>query len=147
MMKYLLIILSILFFNLNVKADVWTLEVGSLYSQCKPFQNVNFDFEKLSKSNQIKAMLCKTTLIGIANTGYNLCQSLRWYYKSADNDKTKKALTGLSSWYANNLVGDQNQLIIGFNEWAENNQDLWKKYITGITFKRDFMAKKYYCDL
>ena len=92
-------------------------------------------------------MLCKTTLIGIANNGYNLFESLRWYYKSADNDKTKQALIGLSSWYAYNLVGDQNQLIMGFNEWAENNQHFWKKYITGITFKRDFMAKKYYCSL
>ena len=108
---------------------------------------IYFYFEKLSKSNQVKAMLCKTTLIGIANTGYNLCQSLRWYYKSADNDKTKKALTGLSSWYANELVRNQNELIIGFNQWAENNQNFWKKYITGIAFKRDFMAKKYYCDL
>ena len=92
-------------------------------------------------------MLCKTTLIGIANTGYNLCESLRWYYKSADNNKTRKALTGLSSWYANELVKNQNDLIIGFNQWAENNQNFWKKYITGIAFKRGFMAKKYYCDL
>ena len=146
-MKYLLFLISIIFFNFNLKADIWTLEIGSLYSQCKPYQNANFDFEKLSKSNQVKAMLCKTTLIGIANTGYNLCQSLKWYYKSADNNKTRKALTGLSSWYANELVKNQNELIIGFNQWAENNQNFWKKYITGIAFKRDFMAKKYYCDL
>ena len=146
-MKYLLIILSIFFFNFNLKADIWTLEIGSLYSQCKPYQKANFDFEKLSKTNQVKAMLCKTTLIGIANTGYNLCQSLRWYYKSADNNKTRKALIGLSSWYANELVKNQNELIIGFNQWAENNQNFWKKYITGIAFKRGFMAKKYYCDL
>ena len=139
--------IKIFFFNFNLKADIWTLEIGSLYSQCKPYQKANFDFEKLSKSNQVKAMLCKTTLIGIANTGYNLCQSLRWYYKSADNNKTKKALIGISSWYANELVRNQNELIIGFNQWAENNQNFWKKYITGIAFKRDFMAKKYYCDL
>ena len=48
-MKYLLIILSIFFFNFNLKADIWTLEIGSLYSQCKPYQKANFDFEKLSK--------------------------------------------------------------------------------------------------
>ena len=146
-MKYLLIILSIFFYNFNLKANIWTLPISFLNSQCKPYQKANFDFEKLSKSSQIKAMLCKTTLIGIANTGYNLCQSLRWYYKSADNDKTKKALTGLSLWYANNLVRDHNQLILTFNEWAEKNQHFWKKYIIGITFKRDFMAKKYYCNL
>ena len=145
-MKYLLIMLSIFFFNFNVKADIWTLEIGSLYSQCKPYQNANFDFEKLSKSDQVKAMLCKTTLIGIANTGYNLCQSLRWYYKSADNKNTKKALNGLSSWYANEMIKNQDQLIIGFNEWAEKNQHNWKKYITGIAFKRDFMAKRYFCN-
>ena len=145
-MKYLLIMSSIFFCNFNVKADIWTLEIGSLYSQCKPYQNANFDFEKLSKSDQVKAMLCKTTLIGIANTGYNLCQSLRWYYKSADNKNTKKALNGLSSWYANKMIKNQNQLIIGFNEWAEKNQHNWKKYITGIAFKRDFMAKRYFCN-
>ena len=55
-MKYLLIILSIFFFNFNLKADIWTLEIGSLYSQCKPYQKANFDFEKLSKSNQVKAI-------------------------------------------------------------------------------------------
>tara|TARA_B100000963_G_scaffold316661_1_gene296629 strand:- start:57 stop:479 length:423 start_codon:yes stop_codon:yes gene_type:complete len=137
---------SIFFCNFNVKADIWTLEIGSLYSQCKPYQNANFDFEKLSKSDQVKAMLCKTTLIGIANTGYNLCQSLRWYYKSADNKNTKKALNGLSSWYANEMIKNQDQLIIGFNEWAEKNQHNWKKYITGIAFKRDFMAKRYFCN-
>jgi len=145
-MKYLLIMSSIFFCNFNVKADIWTLEIGSLYSQCKPYQNANFDFEKLSKSDQVKAMLCKTTLIGIANTGYNLCQSLRWYYKSADNKNTKKALNGLSSWYANEMIKNQDQLIIGFNEWAEKNQHNWKKYITGIAFKRDFMAKRYFCN-
>ena len=145
--KYILILIFFICISFGTKANVRTLEIGSLYYQCKPYQDVDFNFEKLSQSDQVKAMICRTTLIGIVNTGYNLCQSLRWYYKSADNDKTKKALIGLSSWYANELVRNQNELIIGFNQWAENNQNFWKKYITGIAFKRDFMAKKYYCDL
>ena len=59
----------------------------------------------------------------------------------------KKELIKFISMYANDLIENQNELIIGFNQWAENNQNFWKKYITGIAFKRDFMAKKYYCDL
>ena len=121
--KYILILIFFICITFGTKANVRTLEIGSLYYQCKPYQDVDFDFEKLSQSDQVKAMICRTTLIGIVNTGYNLCQSLRWYYKSADNDKTKKALIGLSSWYANELVRNQNELIIGFNQWAENNQN------------------------
>ena len=104
-MKYLLIILSIFFFNFNLKADIWTLEIGIfLYTLNVNLIKKQILILKNFLNNQVKAMLCKTTLIGIANTGYNLCQSLRWYYKSADNNKTRKALTGLSSWYANELV-------------------------------------------
>ena len=88
---------------------------------------MDFDFEKLSQSDQVKAMICRTTLIGVVNTGYNLCQSLRWYYKDANND-SKKILTGLSSWYANELVESENKLIMGFNMWAEKNQHLWKEF-------------------
>ena len=88
-MKNILILIILVFIGFNAKANVRTLEIGSLYYQCKPYQNVNFNFEKLSKSDQIKAVLCRTTLIGIVNTGYNLCQSLRWYYKDANNDAKK----------------------------------------------------------
>ena len=101
---------------------------------------MDFNFEKLSQSDQVKAMICRTTLIGVVNTGYNLCQSLRWYYKDANND-SKKILTGLSSWYANELVESENKLIMGFNKWAEKNQHLWKEFVTGVPFKRDYMAK------
>ena len=84
-----MIIIFIICISFDTKANVRTLEIGSLYYQCKPYQDVDFNFEKLSPSDQIKAMLCRTTLIGIVNTGYNLCQSLRWYYKDAHNDSKK----------------------------------------------------------
>ena len=145
-MKNILILVTLIFISFDTKANVRTLEIGSLYYQCKPYQNVNFNFEKLSKSDQVKAMLCRTTLIGIVNTGYNLCQSLRWYYKKA-NDESKKILKGLTSWYANELVESENQLITGFNEWAEKNKHLWQEFVTGISFKRDYLAKNYYCNL
>ena len=41
----------------------------------------------------------------------------------------------------------ENKLIMGFNEWAEKNQHLWKEFVTGVPFKRDYMAKNYYCNL
>ena len=145
-MKNILILVTLIFISFDTKANVRTLEIGSLYYQCKPYQNVNFNFEKLSQSDQVKAMLCRTTLIGIVNTGYNLCQSLRWYYKKA-NDESKKILEDLTSWYANELVESENQLITGFNEWAEKNKHLWQEFVTGISFKRDHMAKNYYCNL
>ena len=145
-MKNILILVTLIFISFDTKANVRTLEIGSLYYQCKPYQNVNFNFEKLSQSDQVKAMLCRTTLIGIVNTGYNLCQSLRWYYKKA-NDESKIILKGLTSWYANELVESENQLITGFNEWAEKNKHLWQEFVTGISFKRDHMAKNYYCNL
>ena len=145
-MKNILLLVTLIFIIFESKANVKTLEIGSLYYQCKPYQNVKFDFEKLTKSDQVKAMLCRTTLFGIVNTGYNLCQSLRWYYKDATDD-TKKKLTGLSSWYANELVRNESELIAGFNEWAEKNQYLWKEFVTGISFKRDYLAKNYYCNL
>ena len=145
-MKNILILVTLIFISFDTKANVRTLEIGSLYYQCKPYQNVNFNFEKLSQSDQVRAMLCRTTLIGIVNTGYNLCQSLRWYYKKA-NDESKKILKGLTSWYANELVESENQLIAGFNEWAEKNKHLWQEFVTGISFKRDHMAKNYYCNL
>ena len=145
-MKNILILITLIFISFDTKANVITLEIGSLYNQCKPYQNVNFVFEKLSQSDQVKAMLCRTTLIGIVNTGYNLCQSIRWYYKNA-NDDSKKILEGLSSWYANELVESENKLITGFNEWAKKNQHLWKEFVTGVSFKRDHMAKNYYCNL
>ena len=145
-MKNILILVTLIFISFDTKANVRTLEIGSLYYQCKPYQNVNFNFEDLSQSDQVKAMLCRTTLIGIVNTGYNLCQSLRWYYKKA-NDESKTILKGLTSWYANELVESENQLITGFNEWAEKNKHLWQEFVTGISFKRDHMAKNYYCNL
>ena len=145
-MKNILILVTLIFISFDTKANIRTLEIGSLYYQCKPYQNVNFNFEKLSQSDQVKAMLCRTTLIGIVNTGYNLCQSLRWYYKKA-NDESKKILEDLTSWYANELVESENQLITGFNEWAEKNKHLWQEFVTGISFKRDHMAKNYYCNL
>ena len=145
-MKNILILVTLIFISFDTKANVRTLEIGSLYYQCKPYQNVNFNFENLSQSDQVKAMLCRTTLIGIVNTGYNLCQSLRWYYKDANND-SKKILIGLTSWYANELVESENKLIMGFNQWAEKNQHLWKEFVTGVSFKRDYMAKNYYCNL
>ena len=83
-MKNILIIIFIICISFDTKANVRTLEIGSLYYQCKPYQDVNFNFEKLSQSDQVKAMLCRTTLIGVVNTGYNLCQSLKWYYKNAN---------------------------------------------------------------
>ena len=94
--KNILILIFFIFISFSTKGNVRTLEIGSLYYQCKPYQDMDFDFEKLSQSNQVKAMICRTTLIGIVNTGYNLCQSLRWYYKGANND-SKKILRGLSS--------------------------------------------------
>ena len=145
-MKNILLLVTLIFISFDTKANVRTLEIGSLYYQCKPYQNVNFNFEKLSRSDQVKAMLCRTTLIGIVNTGYNLCQSLRWYYKKA-NDESKIILKGLTSWYANELVESENQLITGFNKWAEKNKHLWQEFVTGISFKRDHMAKNYYCNL
>ena len=145
-MKKFLILIFFICVSFNTKANVRTLEIGSLYYQCKPYQDVNFNFEKLSQSDQIKAMLCRTTLIGVVNTGYNLCQSLKWYYKNANNE-SKNILIDLSSWYANEQVESQNILIMGFNEWAEKNQHLWKEFVTGVPFKRDYMAKNYYCNL
>ncbi len=145
-MKNIFIIITLIFISFDIKANVRTLEIGSLYYQCKPYQNNNFNFEKLSQSDQVKAMLCRTTLIGIADTGYNLCQSLKWYYKNANVD-SKGILIGLSSWYANDLVESVNKLISGFNRWAEKNQHLWKELVTGVPFKRDYMAKNYYCNL
>ena len=59
----------------------------------------------------------------------------------------KKILIGLTSWYANELVESENKLIIGFIQWAEKNQHLWKEFVTGVSFKRDYMAKNYYCNL
>ena len=67
-MKKILILIFFICISFNTKANVRTLEIGSLYYQCKPYQNVNFNFEKLSQSDQVKAMLCRTTLIGIVNT-------------------------------------------------------------------------------
>ena len=99
-----------------------------------------------AQSDQVKAMLCRTTLIGIADTGYNLCQSLKWYYKNANVD-SKGILIGLSSWYANEQVESENMLIMGFSNWAEKNQHLWKEFVTGVPFKRDYLAKNYYCNL
>ena len=145
-MKKFLILIFFICISFNTKANVRTLEIGSLYYQCKPYQDVKFNFEKLSQSDQIKAMLCRTTLIGVVNTGYNLCQSLKWYYKNS-NDESKNILIGLSSWYANEQVESENILIMGFNEWAEKNQHLWKEFVTGVPFKRDYMAKNYYCNL
>ena len=145
-MKNIFITIILIFISFDIKANVGTLEIGSLYYQCKPYQNNNFNFEKLSQSDQVKAMLCRTTLVGIADTGYNLCQSLKWYYKNANVD-SKEILIGLSSWYANNLVESVNKLISGFNSWAEKNQHLWKELITGVPFKKDYMAKNYYCNL
>ena len=145
-MKKFLILIFFICVSFNTKANVRTLEIGSLYYQCKPYQDVNFNFEKLSQSDQIKAMLCRTTLIGVVNTGYNLCQSLKWYYKNANNE-SKNILIDLSSWYANEQVESENILIMGFNEWAEKNQHLWKEFVTGVPFKRDYMAKNYYCNL
>ena len=75
-MKNILILIFLIGIGFDTKANVRTLEIGSLYNQCKPYQNVNFNFENLSQSDQVKAMLCRTTLIGIVNTGYNLCLSL-----------------------------------------------------------------------
>ena len=145
-MKNILVLIFFICISFDIKANVRTLEIGSLYYQCKPYQDVDFNFEKLSPSDQVGAMLCKTTLVGIVNTGFNLCQSLKWYYKNA-NDESKKILIGLSSWYANELVESENKLIMGFNKWAEKNQHLWKEFVTGVPFKRDYMAKKYYCNL
>ena len=145
-MKKILILIFFICISFNTKANVRTLEIGSLYYQCKPYQDVDFNFEKLSQSDQVKAMLCRTTLIGVVNTGYNLCQSLKWYYKNANNE-SKNILIGLSSWYANEQVESENILIIGFNEWAAKNQHLWKELVTGVLFKRDYMAKNYYCNL
>ncbi len=145
-MKKFLILIFFICVSFNTKANVRTLEIGSLYYQCKPYQDVNFNFEKLSQSDQIKAMLCRTTLIGVVNTGYNLCQSLKWYYKDPNNE-LKNILIDLSSWYANEQVESENILIMGFNEWAEKNQHLWKEFVTGVPFKRDYMAKNYYCNL
>ncbi len=145
-MKNIFIIITLIFISFDINANVRTLEIGSLYYQCKPYQNNNFNFEKLSQSDRVKAMLCRTTLIGIADTGYNLCQSLKWYYKNANVD-SKEILIGLSSWYANDYVESVNKLISGFNSWAEKNQHLWKEFVTGVPFKRDYMAKNYYCNL
>ncbi len=144
--KNILILIIFICISFGTKANVVTLEIGSLYYQCKPYQDKSFNFEKLSRSDQVKAMLCRTTLIGVVNTGYNLCQSLRWYYKNANNE-SKKILIGLSSWYANDLVESENKLITGFTNWAEKNQHLWKEFVTGVPFKRDYMAKNYYCNL
>ena len=145
-MKNIWILILFICISFDIKANVRTLEIGSPYYQCKLYQDVDFNFEKLSPSDQVGAMLCKTTLVGIVNTGFNLCQSLKWYYKNA-NDESKKILIGLSSWYANELVESENKLIMGFNKWAEKNQHLWKEFVTGIPFKRDYMAKNYYCSL
>ena len=145
-MKNILILIFFICISFITKANVRTLEIGSLYYQCKPYQDVNFNFEKLSQSDQIKAMLCRTTLIGVVNTGYNLCQSLKWYYKNANNE-SKNILIDLSSWYANEQVESENILIMGFNEWAEKNPHLWNEFVTGVPFKRDYMAKNYYCNL
>ena len=145
-MKNILVLIFFICISFDIKANVRTLEIGSLYYQCKPYQDVDFNFEKLSPSDQVRAMLCRTTLSGVVNTGYNLCQSLKWYYKNA-NDESKKILIGLSSWYANELVDSENKLIMGFNKWAEKNQHLWKEFVTGVPFKRDYMAKNYYCSL
>ena len=67
-------------------------------------------------------------------------------FQFTKND-TKKILIGLSSWYANELVESENKLITGFTKWAEKNQHLWKEFVTGVPFKRDYMAKNYYCNL
>ena len=88
-MKNILISIFFICISFDIKANVRTLEIGSLYYQCKPYQDVDFNFEKLSTSDQVGAMLCKTTLVGVVNTGYNLCQSLKWYYKNANDDKKK----------------------------------------------------------
>ena len=66
--KYILILFFICI-SFGTKANVRILEIGSLYYQCKPYQDVKFNFEKLSQSDQVKAMICRTTLIGIVNTG------------------------------------------------------------------------------
>ena len=145
-LKNIIMLILFILISFNANANLRTLEIGFVYNQCKPYQNLNFNFKRLSKSDQIKAMFCRTTLIGIVNTGYNLCQSLRWYYKDG-NTSSKKILMKLSSWYANELVENENRLIAGFNEWAENNQHIWKEVITGVTFKRDYIAKQYYCHL
>ena len=29
----------------------------------------------------------------------------------------------------------------------KKNQHLWKEFVTGVPFKRDYMAKNYYCEL
>ncbi len=145
-MKNILILIFFICISFETKANLRTLEIGSLYYQCKPYQDVDFNFEKLSQSDQIKAILCRTTLIGVVNTGYFLCQSLKWYYKNA-NDESKNILIGLSNWYANEQVESENELIKGFNNWAEKNQHLWKEFVTGVPFKRDYLAKNYYCIL
>ena len=61
--------------------------------------------------------------------------------------ESKNILIGLSSWYANEQVESENMLIMGFSKWAEKNQHLWKEFVTGVPFKRDYMAKNYYCNL
>ena len=66
--KYILILFFFICTSFGAKANVRTLEIGSLYYQCKIFQDVDFDFEKLSQLGQVNAMICKTTLIGIDNT-------------------------------------------------------------------------------
>ena len=131
--KNILIIIFFICISFGTKGNVRTLEIGSLYYQCKPYQDVDFDFEKLSQSDQVKAMICRTTLIGVVNTGYNLCQSLRWYYKDANNE-SKKILTGLSSWYANELVESENKLIMGFNMWAEKKSTSLERILNGGSF-------------
>ena len=51
-MKNFLLLMILIFISFNTKANIRTLEIGSLYYQCKPYQNNKFNFENLTKSDQ-----------------------------------------------------------------------------------------------
>ena len=44
--KNILIIIFFICISFGTKANVRTLEIGSLYYQCKPYQDVDFNFDK-----------------------------------------------------------------------------------------------------
>ena len=50
--KNILIIIFFIYISFGTKGNVRTLEIGSLYYQCKPYQDVDFDFEKLYIDNR-----------------------------------------------------------------------------------------------
>ena len=136
-MKLLITLLTMIFISFGVKA----MEIERLYKMCKPYQTNGFSSDTLSRVQQEYASICIAYLKGVVDIGFVNCLTLHGITKSIE---IPSSVIGVLQKNANKEPSTYASLITSFINFAENNTNLWDKFVSAHTPK--FLGNKFPCN-